>query len=134
MQRAMIVDAICTEPAVLIADNVTQPLDVTIAAQIVKLLHDLCLRHRMATIYLSSSLPTLGQFGDRTAILHRGRFVEQQAFAELLASPNTDYMRKAIASVPRMWSTVEGPLARRQAVAGWQSASVSSWWSLPTDD
>ena len=87
MQRAMIVDAICAEPAVLIADNVTQPLDVTIAAQIVALLHDLCLRHRMATIYLSSSLPTLGQFGDRTAVLHQGRLVEQQAFAELLASP-----------------------------------------------
>jgi peptide/nickel transport system ATP-binding protein len=115
MQRAMIVDAICAEPAVLIADNVTQPLDVTIAAQIVALLHDLCVRHRMATIYLSSSLPTLGQFGDRTAILHEGRFVEQQAFAELLASPETDYTRKAIASVPRMWSTTEGPLARRQA-------------------
>ena len=72
MQRAMIVDAICAEPAVLIADNVTQPLDVTIAAQIVALLHDLCVRHQMATIYLSSSLPTLGQFGDRTAMLHQG--------------------------------------------------------------
>jgi peptide/nickel transport system ATP-binding protein len=115
MQRAMIVDAICAEPAVLIADNVTQPLDVTIAAQIVALLHDLCTRHKMATIYLSSSLPTLGQFGDRTAVLYQGRFVEQQAFAELLASPQSDYTRKAIASVPRMWETAEGPLARRQA-------------------
>ncbi|MGA7805841.1 ABC transporter ATP-binding protein, partial [Bradyrhizobium sp.] len=115
MQRAMIVDAICAEPAVLIADNVTQPLDVTIGAQIVALLHDLCLSHRMATIYLSSSLPTLGQFGDRTAVLQRGRFVEQQGFAELLAAPKTDYTRKAIASVPRMWSVAEGPLARRQA-------------------
>jgi len=70
----------------------------------------------MATIYLSSSLPTLGQFGDRTAILHQGRFVEQQAFAELLASPKMDYTRKAIVSVPRMWSTAEGPLARRRAL------------------
>ncbi|WP_338697712.1 ABC transporter ATP-binding protein [Bradyrhizobium sp. 26S5] len=115
MQRAMIVDAICAEPAVLIADNITQPLDVTIAAQIVALLHDLCLRHRMATIYLSSSLPTLGQFGERTAVLHQGRFVEQQGFADLLASPQTDYTRKAIASVPRMWATAEGPPARRKA-------------------
>ncbi|MCS3447184.1 MULTISPECIES: ABC transporter ATP-binding protein [Bradyrhizobium] len=115
MQRAMIVDAICAEPAVLIADNITQPLDVTIAAQIVALLHDLCLRHRTATIYLSSSLPTLGQFGDRTAVLHQGRFVEQQAFADLLAAPQTDYTRKAIASVPRMWATTEGPPARRKA-------------------
>jgi peptide/nickel transport system ATP-binding protein len=115
MQRAMIVDAICAEPAVLIADNITQPLDVTIAAQIVALLHDLCVRHKTATIYLSASLPTLGQFGDRTAVLHQGRFVEQQGFADLLAAPQADYTRKAIASVPRMWSTAEGPLARRQA-------------------
>jgi peptide/nickel transport system ATP-binding protein len=115
MQRAMIVDAICAEPAVLIADNITQPLDVTIAAQIVALLHDLCLRHKMATIYLSSSLPTLRQFGDKTAILYQGRFIEQQPFAELLATPKTDYARKAIASVPRMWSATDGPLARRQA-------------------
>src|SRR5258707_4318746 len=116
MQRAMIVDAICAEPAVLIADNITQLLDVTIGAQIVALLHDLCLRHKMATIYLSSSLPTLGQFGDRTAILHQGRFIEQRAFAELLKAPSAEYTRKAIDSVPRMWSIEEGHLARRQAV------------------
>ncbi|HXT06668.1 MAG TPA: ABC transporter ATP-binding protein [Roseiarcus sp.] len=113
MQRAMIVDAICAEPAVLIADNITQPLDVTIAAQIVTLLHDLCLRLKMATIYLSSSLPTLGQFAKRTAVLHGGRLIEEQPFADLIARPRTDYTRKAIASVPRIWATSEGPLARR---------------------
>ncbi len=113
MQRAMIVDAICAEPAVLIADNITQPLDVTIGAQIVALLHDLCLRLKMATIYLSSSLPTLGQFGSLTAVLHGGRLVEAQAFPELIANPQTEYTRKVIASVPRIWSTAEGPLVRR---------------------
>mgnify|MGYP005810171391 CR=1 FL=1 len=107
MQRAMIVDAICAEPAVLIADNITQPLDVTIAAQIVALLHDLCLRHRMATIYLSSSLPTLGQFAGRTAILHRGRLIEEQNFDDLQKAPREDYTRQAIASVPRIWSSRE---------------------------
>jgi peptide/nickel transport system ATP-binding protein len=112
MQRAMIVDAICAEPVVLIADNVTQPLDVTIGAQIVALLHDLCLRLKMATIYLSSSLPTLGQFGNQTAVLHGGRLVETQAFADLIARPQTEHTRAAIASVPRIWSTAEGPLAR----------------------
>jgi peptide/nickel transport system ATP-binding protein len=116
MQRALIVDAICAEPAVLIADNVTQSLDVTIAAQIIALLHDLCLRHKMATIYLSSSLPTLGQFGHRTAVLQHGRFVEQQTFKALLAEPQTEYARNAIDSVPRIWSASEGPLARRKAV------------------
>ncbi|MFC2252901.1 ABC transporter ATP-binding protein [Labrys portucalensis] len=113
MQRAMIVDAICAEPAVLIADNITQPLDVTIAAQIVALLHDLCQRHNTATIYLSSSLATLGQFGGRTAVLHQGRLVEEQPFAALMQAPGDDYTRRAIASVPRIWSTRERPLSRR---------------------
>ena len=115
MQRAMIVDAICAEPAVLIADNVTQPLDVTVGAQIVALLHDLCLRLRMATIYVSSSLPTLGQFGNRTAVLHGGRLVDEGDFAELMRAPGSDHTRRAIAGVPRIWSTDEGPLARRTA-------------------
>ena len=113
MQRAMIVDAICAEPAVLIADNITQPLDVTIAAQIVTLLHDLCSRLKMATIYLSSSLPTLGQLGSRTAVLHEGRLVETQGFAELIAQPQTDYTRRAIASVPRIFAVNEAPAGRR---------------------
>ncbi|CAM5770941.1 ABC transporter ATP-binding protein [Labrys miyagiensis] len=115
MQRAMIVDAICAEPAVLIADNITQPLDVTIAAQIVALLHDLCLRHKMATIYLSSSLATLGQFGGRTGVLHDGRLVEEQPFNDLMRSPRSEYTSRAIASVPRIWSTQERPVSRRNA-------------------
>ena len=113
MQRAMIVDAICANPTVLIADNITQPLDVTIGAQIVALLHDLCLRHKMATIYLSSSLATLGQFGLETAVLHQGRIVEQQAFANLIASPRSEYTKRAIESVPRIWSM--SPVSRRNA-------------------
>lgn len=115
MQRAMIVDAICAEPAVLIADNITQPLDVTIAAQIVALLHDLCLRHKMATIYLTSSLPTLGQLGGRTAVLDRGRIVEEQPFADLIRTPKTDSTRQAIDSVPKIWSTEVKAGARRDA-------------------
>jgi peptide/nickel transport system ATP-binding protein len=113
MQRAMIVDAICADPAVLIADNITQPLDVTIGAQIVALLHDLCLKHEMATVYLSSSLATLGQFGLQTAVLHQGRFVEQQAYPDLIASPRSEYTRRAIDSVPRIWSMDGGPVLRR---------------------
>jgi peptide/nickel transport system ATP-binding protein len=117
MQRAMIVDAICANPAVLIADNITQPLDVTIGAQIVALLHDLSLRHNMATVYLSSSLATLGQFGLQTAILHNGRVIEQQAFRSLIASPQSDYTARAIESVPRIWSTDAGPVSLRKADA-----------------
>ena len=75
MQRAMIVDALCADPAVLIADNVVQPLDVTIAAQTVLLLRDLCERHKMALIFLASSLASLAQIAERVGVLHEGRIV-----------------------------------------------------------
>jgi len=109
MQRAMIVDALCAEPAVLIADNVTQPLDVTIAAQIVRLLRDLCERHRMALIFLASSLAALARVAERVGVLHEGRLVEEQPIDRLLKAPRTDYTRRVIAEVPRIWSTDSEP-------------------------
>lgn len=103
MQRAMIVDAICAEPPLLIADNITQALDVTIAAQIVKILHDMCVRHNTATIYMSSSLATLGQFSGPVSILHKGRLIETQVFNDILNSPREAYTKQAISSVPKIW-------------------------------
>nr|WP_207620388.1 ABC transporter ATP-binding protein [Oharaeibacter diazotrophicus] len=111
MQRVMIVDAIAAEPAVLIADNVTQPLDVTIGAQIVALLGDLAHRHRMGTVYLASSLATLSQFGGRTAVLGEGRIVEERPFADLIADPRTETTRRAIEAVPKIWAVGEKPPA-----------------------
>jgi peptide/nickel transport system ATP-binding protein len=107
MQRAMIVDALCADPAVLIADNVVQPLDVTIAAQTVRLLRDLCERHKMALIFLASSLASLAQIAERVGVLHEGRLVEEQPIAALLKHPQTDYTKRVIAEVPRIWSGEE---------------------------
>ncbi|MFB2550445.1 ABC transporter ATP-binding protein [Ensifer soli] len=115
MQRAMIVDAICADPAVLIADDIIRPLDVTVAAQIVSLLKDLCLKRKMAVVFLASSLPALRQVSERVGVLHNGRIVEEQPVEALLAAPKTDYTRIAITHVPRIWSTNEMPPDRARA-------------------
>lgn len=115
MQRAMIVDAICAEPAVLIADNITQPLDVTIAEQIVRLLADLCERRKMAVVFMASSLATLSRVAEKVAILHQGRFVESGLLADILRAPEAEYTRKVIAEVPRIWGDESAPQAVRKA-------------------
>lgn len=115
MQRAMIVDAICADPAVLIADDIIRPLDVTVAAQIVMLLKDLCISRKMAVVFLASSLPALRQVSERVGVLHNGRIIEEQPVERLLSEPKTEYTRSAIAHVPRIWSTAEMPPDRSRA-------------------
>ncbi len=109
MQRAMIVDALCTDPAVLIADDIIRPLDVTVAAQIVGLLKELCLKREMAVVFLASSLPVLRQVSHRAAVLQGGRLIEEQPVEELLAHPRTRYTAAAIAQVPKIWSSNDFP-------------------------
>lgn len=109
MQRAMIVDALCADPAVLIADDIIRPLDVTVAAQIVSILKDLCLKRKMAVVFLASSLPALRQVAGRVSVLHQGRLIEEQPVEALLSNPKTEYTRTAISHVPRIWSSSEFP-------------------------
>ncbi|MGC4025503.1 MAG: ABC transporter ATP-binding protein [Mesorhizobium sp.] len=112
MQRAMIVDALCADPALLIADDIVRPLDVTVAAQIITLLKDLCLKRKMGVVFLASSLPSLRQISRRIGVLHEGRIIEEQPTEDLLEKPKSEYTRLAISHVPRIWSTNEVPSDR----------------------
>lgn len=103
MQRAMIVDALISDPALLIADNITQPLDVTVAAQILKLMRELNEQFQTAVLFICSSLPVACDASDRVMVLNGGRVVEMQKPTQLVQSPKTDYTRKLIAELPRLW-------------------------------
>lgn len=103
MQRAMIVDALISDPALLIADNITQPLDVTVAAQILKLMRELNERFQTAVLFICSSLPVACEASDRVMVLNGGRVVELQEPTQLVQAPRTDYTRKLIAELPRLW-------------------------------
>lgn len=103
MQRAMIVDALVTNPALLVADNVTQPLDVTVGAQILELLRELARKFDTGILFVSSSLPTAADVAEEILVLERGRVVERQKTRALVTTPQHPYTEKLIAELPTLW-------------------------------
>lgn len=110
MQRAMIVDALSTDPALIIADNITQPLDVTIALQIVRLLQQLARQRGVSVLFLSSSLSTLNQLADRVVVLQNGKVAEIGETQDLINAPATPYTRSIIDQIPRIWRSTVAPV------------------------
>ncbi|WP_018431196.1 ABC transporter ATP-binding protein [Hoeflea sp. 108] len=111
MQRAMIVDALVSNPKLLIADNITQPLDVTVAAQILRLLRDLQQDFDTAIVFVSSSLGIVTEIASNLIVLDRGHIVERQSVENLIKRPEHGYTRELIAKVPKIWATSEQPPA-----------------------
>jgi len=111
MQRALIVDALVTNPAFIIADNVTQPLDVTVAAQIIRLMKELREEFNTAIVFVSSSLPTTREIADEIIVLDSGSIVERTTPERIVTAPEHDYTRRLIARVPRIWDTEAAPVA-----------------------
>lgn len=103
IQRAAIVDAVISDAELLIADNVTQSLDVTVAAQIIRLFQDL--RHRLDTsiLFISSSLPVIREFADHLLVLEEGQVVERSTPQSLIESPATPYSKNLVSQIPRIW-------------------------------
>jgi len=103
MQRVMIVDALVTNPEVLIADNITQALDVTVAAQIIRLIRDLKDEFNTAILFISSSLPVAELIADEIMVLQQGRIVEQATPPTLVKDPQHAYTKSLLARLPRIW-------------------------------
>lgn len=112
MQRVMIVDALVSDPSLVIADNITQPLDVTVAAQIIRLIDGLRQSLDTAFLFISSSLPVVAQIAERTLVMQRGRIVEEGRTAELAARPRQSYTRALISRIPSIWKDVTAPAAQ----------------------
>ncbi|GAA4165357.1 ABC transporter ATP-binding protein [Shinella granuli] len=112
MQRVMIVDALVSDPSLVIADNITQPLDVTVAAQIIRLIDGLRQSLDTAFLFISSSLPVVAQIAERTLVMQRGRIVEEGRTAEIAARPRQSYTRALISRIPSIWKDVTAPAAR----------------------
>lgn len=104
MQRAMIVDALISNPAFLVADNITQPLDVTVGAQILKLMRELVASFDTAILFVSSSLPTVAEVADEILVLDAGRIIERQAAGALVTHPRQAYTRRLIEELPTLWA------------------------------
>jgi microcin C transport system ATP-binding protein len=109
-QRAMIAMALACRPALLIADEPTTALDVTIQQQILALIKDLQQEYSMAVLLITHDLPLVRKIADTVSIMHRGRIVEQGPAATIFAAPRDAYTRKLLASLPGD-SSPPGPAA-----------------------
>ena len=101
-QRAMIAMALALEPEVLIADEPTTALDVTIQAQILRLLEDLNRERGLATILLTHDLGVVAEVADRVLVMYAGRIVEEGALDEIFYDPQHPYTWGLIGSLTRI--------------------------------
>ena len=101
-QRIMIAMAIALDPAVLIADEPTTALDVTVQAQIMQLLSDLQQERKMGLILITHDLGVVADVADRIAVMYAGRIVEQADAFELYAQPGHPYTKGLLESIPRL--------------------------------
>jgi oligopeptide transport system ATP-binding protein len=99
-QRVVIAMALVTEPRIIIADEPTTALDVTVQAQILKLIRELQLRHNIGMIFISHDLSVVADIADTLCVMQNGRFVEQGPRDEIFRRPQHDYTRKLLAAVP----------------------------------
>ncbi|MFO1318718.1 MAG: ABC transporter ATP-binding protein [Burkholderiales bacterium] len=104
-QRAMIAMALACEPKLLIADEPTTALDVTIQAQILDLLDELKTRTGMAVLLITHDLGVVAQHSQRVAVMYAGRIVEQAPTRALFEQPRHPYTRGLLASIPRAGAT-----------------------------
>ena len=101
-QRAMIAMALSCQPKVVIADEPTTALDVTIQAQVLELLNELQQRLNTAVILITHDLGVVAETADRVIVMYAGRMVEEASVGDLFAHPQHPYTQGLMASVPRL--------------------------------
>ena len=99
-QRAMIAMALACQPKLLLADEPTTALDVTVRGQILDLITDMQKKNGMAVLMITHDLNLVARFADRVIIMERGRIVEHGPVAQVFANPQHAYTRKLIDSAP----------------------------------
>jgi oligopeptide/dipeptide ABC transporter ATP-binding protein len=112
-QRAMIALALAAEPQLVIADEPTTALDVTVQAEILDLLRDMRRQFHLSLLLITHDLGVIAEMADRVAVMYAGRIVEQAPVADLFAAPAHPYTRGLLASIPGV-----RPAARLTAIPG----------------
>ena len=104
-QRVMIAMALACEPKLLIADEPTTALDVTIQRQILELIARMKDRHRMSVLFISHDLGLVGEIADRVVVMRQGRLREQGPVAQIFSAPQDAYTRALLACRPSLTGT-----------------------------
>ncbi len=110
-QRVMIAMALVNQPRLLIADEPTTALDVTIQAQILDLLRALREKHRLAMLFISHDLGVVAKVADQVAVMYAGEIVEMGAVESIFRAPAHDYTRGLIGAIPALNTDRSRPLA-----------------------
>jgi peptide/nickel transport system ATP-binding protein len=113
-QRVMIAIALAAEPEILVADEPTTALDVTVQAQILEVLDRLQANRGMAVLLITHDLGIVAGRADRVAVMYAGQIVEEAPTPSLFANPSHPYTQGLFASVPR----IRGPLQRLNPIRG----------------
>jgi ABC-type dipeptide/oligopeptide/nickel transport system ATPase component len=99
-QRVMIAIALACHPPLILADEPTTALDVTIQAQVLDLLRQLRARYNLALLLITHDFGIIAEMADRVAVMHAGRLVEAGPVRQILRSPQDDYTKRLLHSVP----------------------------------
>jgi peptide/nickel transport system ATP-binding protein len=114
-QRVMIAMALASRPKLLIADEPTTALDVTVQGEILDLLKDLQAEYGMAVLFITHDMGVVAEMADRTVVMYRGRAVEQGPTADIFAAPQHAYTRALLTSVSTLGSMTGEPAPLRFA-------------------
>ncbi|RWE97482.1 ABC transporter ATP-binding protein [Mesorhizobium sp.] len=120
-QRVMIAMALALKPDVLIADEPTTALDVTVQGEVLELLRDLQREHGTSIILITHDMGVVAEMADRVVIMRHGRMVEEGTAVDIFARPQADYTRELLAAVPRIGTGV----GRRKSVEAEMPGSVA---------
>jgi peptide/nickel transport system ATP-binding protein/oligopeptide transport system ATP-binding protein len=117
-QRVMIAMALACDPKLLIADEPTTALDVTIQAQILELLNELRTTRELAVLLITHDLGVVAEVADRVAVMYTGRIVEESPVTELFARPKHPYTEGLLRSVPKLTADEVGTKTKLDTIEG----------------
>ncbi|HQZ98178.1 MAG TPA: ABC transporter ATP-binding protein [Pyrinomonadaceae bacterium] len=126
-QRVMIAMALACDPDLLIADEPTTALDVTIQAQILELLNELRRSRKLAILLITHDLGVVAEVADRVCVMYTGKIVEESGVNELFEDPKHPYTRGLLRSVPKLTDAGTAKAVRLQTIEG----TVPSPTNLP---
>ncbi len=125
-QRVMIAMALANEPELLIADEPTTALDVTVQAQILKLLADLKSRSGMSLLFITHDLGIVRKIADRVCVMTKGKIVETGKTAEIFSNPQHEYTKHLLAAEPKG----QPPLTDHSSLVVMRGEDVKVWFPI----
>jgi len=125
-QRVVIAMAMACEPRLLIADEPTTALDVTIQAEILALINRLKREKGMAVLFITHDMAVVAQMADRVVVMYRGKIVETGTVTEIFENPQQDYTRALLAAVPKLGEMKGKTAPERMRLIGDEAARAAT--------